>query len=189
MKWQWHGRILKHTPAHLRHGHAHTYCIHTGMHTIAARTLEWGAACLQYASHPHVYTNTLYKSMCAPTPAHSFLISLSRTRTPTHSQSYITTCQYCGQAFIEPLRTHSPPAFFSPLSSSSFLFFWQTDDEEWLKMEMCDTFPYKATQFLKPTSVFFSPSRHRGARRRRKKGLQPTKKCLGMTQGPKKPAS
>lgn len=106
--------------------------------------------CFPYTrSHSRIYTNTLYKSMCAPTPTHSplilFSLALSHThthsRTPTRSQSYTTTCQYCGQAFIKPLHTHSPLAIFGRRT--------MRNDS---KMEMCDMFPYKAT--LNPTSVF-----------------------------------
>lgn len=65
----------------------------------------------------------------------------THSRTPTRSQSYTTTCQYCGQAFIKPLHTHSPLAIFGRRT--------MRNDS---KMEMCDMFPYKAT--LNPTSVF-----------------------------------
>lgn len=88
------------------------------MHTTVTRKLQSGAACLQYASHTHLVIHTsiqtLYKSMCAQTPTHSLLnsISLTLSHTDTHSKSYTTTCQYCGQAFIEPLHTHSPLAVF-----------------------------------------------------------------------------
>lgn len=113
--WEkWYGHILKHTPAHLdtdMHTHTHRHAYGSRAHTWVRRCVF--TVCLPYTrSHLHIYTNTLYKSMCAPMPTHSLLISLSHTRTPTHSQSHTTTCQYCGRAFIEPLHTHSPPAVF-----------------------------------------------------------------------------
>lgn len=117
--WNTHTRTLwTQTCTHaLTHSLTHSP---TDLHTIAARTLESGAACLQYASHTHTQSFTrLYKhtvQIDVRANAHTLPLELSlthtHTRTPTHSQSYTTTCQYCGQAFIEPLHTHSPLAVF-----------------------------------------------------------------------------
>lgn len=185
MTWTYtetHTRTLKtRTCTHIlyTHGHAYNSCAHTRV-----------GRCVFTVCFPSTRLHKHTVQIDVRANARTLLLDLSLSHSHTHTLAVI---HYYMSILWTSLHWTSPYTFssglFFPLSSSSFLFFWQTDDEEWLKMEMCDTFPYKATQFLKPTSVFFSPSRHRGARRRRKKGLQPTKKCLGMTQGPKKPAS
>lgn len=114
--WNTHTRTLGH-----RHARTHSLTHSpSDLHTIAARTLESGAACLQYASHTHAVIHTSIQTHCTNrcarkrphTPSWTLSLSHTHTRTPTHSQSYTTTCQYCGQAFIEPLHTHSPLAVF-----------------------------------------------------------------------------
>lgn len=101
---------LKHTPAHLdRHAHAHTYHIHT-QHTETGVVYSMLSRTLIHTSIQTRCTNRCACQRQHTPPPRS--ISLSHTRTPTHSQSYTTTCQYCGQAFIKPLRTHSPLAVF-----------------------------------------------------------------------------
>ena len=88
------------------------------MHTIVARTLESGAACLQYAPHTHAVIHTSIQTHCTNRCARkrphtpSWTLSHTLAHPPTHSQSHTTTCQYCGQAFLEPLLTHSPLAVF-----------------------------------------------------------------------------
>lgn len=156
------------THAHtLRHRLAHSHAlVRTRTHTCAIQLPHTHSSlalcvfftvCLPYTrSHSQIYTNTLYKSVCAQTPTRSLLNSLFLTLTLSHTRSH--TCQYCGQAFFKPLLTHSPLAVFG-----------RQDDEEWFKTEMHDMFPYKATQF-ETQHLCFSLSLHQACIKERREG-------------------
>lgn len=83
------------------------------MYNSRAHTRVWH--CVFYSMlpiHTQSFTN-LYKhtvQIVVRANTHTLPLELSLSHTPTHSQSYSTTCQYCGQAFLEPLLTHSPLA-------------------------------------------------------------------------------
>lgn len=113
------------THAHtLRHRHArtltHALCTHQHAYNSRARTRVWHCVLFFFYSmlaiHTQPFTN-LYKHT-VQIDVHAIAhvlpleLSLSHTHTPTRSQSHTTTCQYCGQAFLEPLLTHSPLAVF-----------------------------------------------------------------------------
>lgn len=81
-----------HTLARFGHRHARTHSLtHSHTHPLtciqqprahSSRALHvYSMLPIHTRSHSHVYTNTLYKSMCAQTPTHSPLNSLSRTHT------------------------------------------------------------------------------------------------------------
>lgn len=150
--------------------HTHTHTVYTQTciqqsraHSSGARRVYSMLPICTY-NHSHIYTNTLYKSMCAPTPTHSPLISLSHTRTPTHSQSHTTTCQYCGQAFIKPLHTHSPLAVFGRQT--------MRNDSKW-KCMTCS--PIRPLSSKPNICVFLSVCTRLVVKSSAKKRLQPTK--------------
>lgn len=130
--WEkWYGHILRHALAHVdTYRHAHTHILYTHGHAYNSRAHMQGGRRVCIASHTHTVIHTSIQTRCTNRCArrrpHTPSWSLSLTLTHPRAQSYTTICQYCGQAFIEPLHTHSPPAV------------WQTDDEEWLKWK-CTT--------------------------------------------------
>ena len=85
-------RTLRH-----RHAHIHTGILHTHGHAYNSRAHTWVrrcvfTVCVPYTlSHSHIYTNTLYKSMCARMPTHSLLISLSLSLSHSHTHSHTHT--------------------------------------------------------------------------------------------------
>lgn len=129
-----HAHTLRHRHTHTyTHSPVHTHHMHTNMCTIAAHTPESGTACFTVCfpytrSHSQIYTNTLYKSLCAQTPTHSLLNSLFLTRPRTHSHTLLHV-----NIVDKPSLNLSLHILLWP--------FWQTDDEERFKMEMYDMFP------------------------------------------------
>lgn len=177
--------ILKHTLTHLgtdMHARSHTHCVRTNTRTIAAHTLESGTACFFYsmlAIHTQPFTN-LYKhtvQIDVHADAHvlPLELSLSHTHTPTRPQSHTTTCQYCGQAFLEPLLTHSPPAVFGRQT--------MRNDSKW-KCTTCS--PIRPLSSKPNICVFLSVCTRLVVRSAEEKKKAPAyEKYPGMTQGPK----
>lgn len=95
----------------------HTHTLYTRQHAYNshARTRVWH--CMFYCMLPihtqsftNLYKHTVQIDVRANAHTLPLELSLSHTHTLTHPQSYTTTCQYCGQAFLEPLLAHSPLA-------------------------------------------------------------------------------
>lgn len=138
------------------HPHSRTQtCAHTRTHTVYTLT------CIQFCahtragrcvftvsspyarSHSHIYTNTLYKSMCAPTPTHSLLIALSLSLsvlTLTHSHSHSHTLLHVN-IVDKPSLNLSLHILLWPI------FFGRQTMRNDSKWKMYDMFPCKATQF------------------------------------------
>lgn len=142
--WNTHPHTWTQTCAHT-HARTHTHtvytltCIQFRAHTRVGRCM-FTVSFPHTRSHSHIYTNTLYKLMCAPTPTHSLLISLSLSLSQvSHSHSHSHTLLH--------VNIVDKPSLNLSVHILLWPFFWQTDDEEWFKMEMYDMFPCKATQF------------------------------------------
>lgn len=153
-----HARTLWH-----RHAHAQTYWI-----------LAFTVRPPYTRSHSHIYTNTLYKSMCAPTPTHSLLNSLSLTRSHTHT---VTVIHYYMSILWTSLHWTSPYTF----SSGRFGRQTMRNDSKW----KCTTCSPIRPLSSKPNICVFSLSAPGMKLRAQRKRLQPMKTSGNDSRPPK----
>ena len=117
--WNTHLHAWTRTCTHAR-THARTHSLthsHTDLHTIAARTLEPGAACLQCASHTHTQPFTrLYKhtvQIDVRANAHTLPLELSLTHTHTRTPTHFAVIHYYMSILWTSLHWTSPYTFSS----------------------------------------------------------------------------